>query len=131
MPRILLVEDEELNRDMLRRRLLKRGYEVEVALDAAECFDKVAANRPDLILMDVQLRPEGREVGPDGWEATRYLKGRAESRSIPVIALTSFAMAEDRDRSRDAGCDDYESKPVNLESLLKKIEALLAGKATP
>jgi CheY-like chemotaxis protein len=124
--RILLVEDNENNRDMLTKRLSRRGYEVVCAVSADDCFAKLCAGRPDLILMDVELLP-----GPDGWEATRRLKGDPETRSIPVLALTAHAMAEHRDRSLEAGCDDYDTKPIELPRLLAKIEALLQRMQNP
>jgi CheY-like chemotaxis protein len=125
MPRILLVEDNEYNRDMLSRRLARRGYEVLIAAEAAEAYAKARAEQPDLILMDVELIP-----GPDGWEATRQLKAMPETRAIPVIALTAHAMAEHRELSMQAGCDDFDVKPVDLPRLLGKIEALLARGAS-
>ncbi len=132
MPRILLVEDDAVNGDMLSRRLARKGYEVVLAIDAEESFAKAKSDRPDLILMDVELRPaDGREPGPDGWEATRRLKAMPETRSIPVIALTAHAMAEHRNKSLEAGCDDFDTKPVELPRLLEKMQALLQRKATP
>jgi CheY-like chemotaxis protein len=119
MPKILLVEDQEDNRDMLSRRLTKKGYQVDLAVDAAEAFARIAADRPDLILMDVGL-PE-----VDGWEATRRLKDAPETRTIPVIVLTAHAMTEHRERSLAAGCDDFDTKPVEFPRLLEKIQALL------
>jgi CheY-like chemotaxis protein len=119
MPTILLVEDQEDNRDMLSRRLTKKGYQVTLAVDAADAFAKIASNRPDLILMDVGL-PE-----MDGWEASRRLKAAPETQTIPVIALTAHAMAEHREKSLEAGCDDFDTKPVDFPRLLEKIQALL------
>jgi CheY-like chemotaxis protein len=119
MTRILLVEDNEMNRDMLSRRLLRRGYEVIVATDGAEGVAKAQANAPDLILMDMSLPVL------DGWEATRRLKAAPETRVIPVIALTAHAMSGDRDKAIEAGCDDFDTKPVEFDRLLTKIEALL------
>lgn len=119
--RILLVEDNELNRDMLSRRLGLRGFAVSIAVDGAQAVDKAALELPDLILMDISL-PE-----MDGWEATRRIKAAAATRAIPVIALTAHAMAGDRERSLAAGCDDFDTKPVELDRLLGKINALLAG----
>jgi CheY-like chemotaxis protein len=119
MSRILLVEDNELNRDMLSRRLLRKGYEVLIAEDGAAGVAAAAASRPDLILMDMSL------PGIDGWEATRRLKAAAETRAIPVIALTAHAMPADRDKALAAGCDDFDTKPVELPRLLEKIESLL------
>ena len=119
MPTILLVEDNDLNRDMLSRRLSRRGYEVEVAVDGAEALEKARAAAPDLVLMDMSLPVL------DGWEATRQLRASDDTRDIPVIALTAHAMAEDRGKALDAGCDDFDTKPVEFARLLGKIEALL------
>ena len=123
MPRILLVEDNEMNRDMLSRRLTRRGYEVAVALDGEQGVAMARSEVPALILMDMSL------PGLDGWEATRRIKTAPETRAIPVIALTAHAMAGDREKAIAAGCDDFDTKPVDLERLLGKIEALLGGKA--
>jgi CheY-like chemotaxis protein len=120
MPKILLVEDNEMNRDMLSRRLLRRGYEVAVALDGEQGVAMARTEAPALILMDMSL------PGMDGWEATRQLKAAAETRSIPVIALTAHAMAGDREKALAAGCDDFDTKPLDLARLVDKIEALLA-----
>ena len=120
MPKILIVEDDEMNRDMLSRRLVRRGYDVVLAVDGGEGVVKAATERPDIILMDMSL-PE-----VDGWEATRQLKRSPETQAIPVIALTAHAMAEDERKAIDAGCDDFDTKPVELNRLLGKIEALLA-----
>jgi CheY-like chemotaxis protein len=120
MPRILLVEDNEMNRDMLSRRLLRKGYEVIMAVDGQEGVDLGRRERPDLILMDMSLPVL------DGWEATRQLRASAETRSTPIIALTAHALSTDRERAIDAGCDDFDTKPVELPRLLAKIEALLA-----
>lgn len=120
MPRILLVEDNEMNRDMLSRRLLRKGYEVIMAVDGQEGVDLGRRERPDLILMDMSLPVL------DGWEATRQLRAAAETRSTPIIALTAHALSTDRERAIDAGCDDFDTKPVELPRLLGKIEALLA-----
>lgn len=117
--KILLVEDNELNRDMLSRRLALRGFAVSIAVDGARAVDQAALEMPDLILMDISL-PE-----MDGWEATRRIKAAAATRAIPVIALTAHAMAGDRERSLEAGCDDFDTKPVELDRLLGKIAALL------
>jgi CheY-like chemotaxis protein len=117
--RILLVEDNEMNRDMLSRRLSKRGYEVLIAQDGREGIAMAHSQSPDLILMDMSLPVV------DGWEATRRIKSEAETRSIPVIALTAHAMAGDEEKARSAGCDDFDTKPVELPRLLTKIEALL------
>jgi len=119
MAKILLVEDNELNRDMLSRRLLRKGYEVVLAVDGKEALEKAVSEVPELILMDMSL-PE-----IDGWEATRRLKAAAATRAIPVIALTAHAMSEDRQKALAAGCDEYDSKPVEFRRLLRKIEALL------
>jgi two-component system cell cycle response regulator DivK len=119
MARILLVEDQEDNRDMLSRRLSRRGHEVSLAVDAVEALAQVAADRPDLILMDVGL------PGMDGWEATRRLKADPQTQAIPVIVLTAHAMAEHREKSLAAGCDDFDTKPVEFPRLLEKIQALL------
>jgi len=120
MTRILLVEDNEMNRDMLGRRLQRRGYEVIIATDGAEGIAKAQADTPDLILMDMSLPIL------DGWQATRRLKAAPETRSIPVIALTAHAMSGDRDKAIEAGCDDFDTKPVEFDRLLTKIEALLS-----
>ncbi len=119
MARILLVEDNELNRDMLSRRLVRKGYDVALAVDGKEALEKAATEQPDLILMDMSL-PE-----IDGWEATRRLKRAEATRAIPVIALTAHAMSEDRQKALAAGCDEYDSKPVEFRRLVRKIEALL------
>lgn len=119
MPRILLVEDNELNRDMLSRRLLKKGFEVSLAVDGEGGLAMARSATPDLILMDMSLPIM------DGWEATRQLKASPETRHIPVIALTAHAMGEDRQKALDAGCDDYDTKPIELERLLMKIAACL------
>lgn len=122
MTRILLVEDNEMNRDMLGRRLQRRGYEVIIAIDGAEGVGKAQTDAPDLILMDMSLPVL------DGWEATRRLKAAAETRAIPVIALTAHAMSGDRDKAMEAGCDDFDTKPVEFDRLLAKMEALLNGR---
>lgn len=119
MSTILIVEDNELNRDMLSRRLRRRGYEVLLAVDGEDGLDMARANTPDLVLMDMSLPTV------DGWEATRRLKADDVLRHIPVIALTAHAMANDRDRALAAGCDDYDTKPIELPRLLEKMEALL------
>ena len=121
MSKILLVEDNEDNRDMLSRRLTRKGYEVAIAVDGGEGVARAATEQPDLILMDMSLPVF------DGWEATRRIKADPATRSIPIIALTAHAMAGDRDKAVAAGCDDYDTKPVELPRLLEKIEALLAG----
>jgi two-component system cell cycle response regulator DivK len=120
MPKILLIEDNEMNRDMLSRRLLRRGYEVVVAVDGQEGVAKARAEAPALVLMDMSLPVL------DGWEATRALRADPATRSIPVIALTAHAMAGDREKALAAGCDDFDTKPIELERLIGKIEALLA-----
>ncbi len=119
MPTILLVEDNELNRDMLSRRLMRKGYEVLIADDGAKGLSAATDGKPDLILMDMSLPVL------DGWEATRRLKAEPQTRAIPVIALTAHAMSSDREKAVAAGCDDYDTKPVELERLLAKIERLL------
>jgi CheY-like chemotaxis protein len=120
MPKLLLVEDNEDNRDMLSRRLIRKGYEVSMAVDGADGVAKAQAERPDLILMDMSLPIM------DGWEATRQVKADPRTAATPVIALTAHAMAGDREKAVAAGCDDYDTKPVDLPRLLAKIEALLA-----
>ena len=119
MAKILLVEDNEMNRDMLSRRLERKGYSVSLALDGAEGLAKARTEAPDLILMDMSLPVM------DGWEATRQLKASDATRSIPIIALTAHAMASDEQKAHEAGCDDFDTKPVELPRLLGKIEALL------
>ena len=121
MPRILLVEDNEMNRDMLSRRLERKGFEVVLAVDGVGGVEMASSHAPDLVLMDMSLPVL------DGWEATRRLKAAPATRHIPVIALTAHAMAGDRERALEAGCDDYDTKPIELPRLLAKIEALLAG----
>lgn len=123
MAKILLVEDNEMNRDMLSRRLVRRGFEVVVAVDGQEGVALAAREAPDLILMDMSLPVT------DGWEATRLIRADGLTRRIPVIALTAHAMAGDRDRALEAGCDDYDTKPVDFQRLLEKIARLLNGKA--
>jgi two-component system, cell cycle response regulator DivK len=119
MAKILLVEDNDMNRDMLSRRLSRKGYETVEAVDGQEGIETARSARPNLILMDMSLPVL------DGWEATRRLKADPATSSIPVIALTAHAMAGDRERALDAGCDDYDTKPIEFPSLLAKIEALL------
>jgi CheY-like chemotaxis protein len=121
MAKILLVEDNEMNRDMLSRRLERRGHQVTIAADGQQALDLAASDKPDLILMDMSLPVVS------GWDATRKLKADDATRAIPVIALTAHAMAEDEKRARESGCDDYDTKPVELPRLLGKIDALLAG----
>jgi CheY-like chemotaxis protein len=125
MPKILLVEDNEMNRDMLSRRLVKKGYAVELAFDGAQGLEMARLQHPDLILMDMSLPVVS------GWDATRDLKADPQTRPIPVIALTAHAMATDRDQALAAGCDDYDTKPIDLARLLEKIETLLARKTAP
>jgi CheY-like chemotaxis protein len=120
MPKILLVEDNEYNSDMLSRRLARKDFQVLCAADGAEAVRLARAERPDLILMDMQVPVL------DGWEATRQLKADADTAAIPVIALTAYAMCGDRDKALQAGCDDYDTKPVEWSRLLEKIHALLA-----
>ena len=122
MAKILLVEDNEMNRDMLSRRLLRKGYAVVVATDGREGIAMARSEAPDLILMDMSLPLL------DGWEATRQLKAAPETRSIPIIALTAHAMAGDREKAIEAGCDDYDTKPIEFARLVDKIEALLKGR---
>src|SRR5438874_9935963 len=122
MPRILLVEDNEMNRDMLSRRLERRGYTVVMAEDGAKGVALARSDSPDIILMDMSLPVV------DGWEATRQIKAAPETKAIPVIALTAHAMAGDEERALASGCDDYETKPVDLPKLLAKIDALLQNK---
>jgi CheY-like chemotaxis protein len=124
MPKILLVEDQELNRDMLTRRLERRGYRVVTALDGAEGLAMAVTETPDLILMDMSLPVI------DGWEATRRLKSDPATSPIPVIALTAHAMSGDRERATEAGCDDYDSKPIELAGLLTKVQSLLGRSVT-
>jgi two-component system cell cycle response regulator DivK len=124
MPKILLVEDNEMNRDMLSRRLERRGYQVIIAVDGQEGVALAQSQTPDLILMDMSLPVL------DGWEATRQLKAAPATRSIPIIALTAHAMSGDREQALEAGCDDYDSKPVEFARLLGKIQALLNKEAT-
>ena len=119
MSLILLVEDNEMNRDMLSRRLIRKGYEIEFAVDGAQAVEIATQKRPDLILMDMSLPVL------DGWEATKKLKADPATAAIPIIALTAHAMNEDRERALEAGCDDYDTKPVELARLIEKIETLL------
>lgn len=124
MPRILLVEDNEMNRDMLSRRLERKGYEIVIAVDGGQGVEMAKSSTPDIILMDMSLPVL------DGWEATRRIKADAALRTIPIIALTAHAMAGDEEKAREAGCDDYDTKPIDLPRLLGKIESHLARKAT-
>lgn len=119
MPTILIVEDNEMNRDMLSRRLQRRGFDVVIATDGLAGVDAATTQQPDLVLMDMSL-PE-----IDGWEATRRLKANPATAAIPIIALTAHAMAGDRDKAIAAGCDDYDTKPIELPGLLEKIGRLL------
>ena len=123
MSKILLVEDNEMNRDMLSRRLERKGYEVVIAVDGEAGVDMASSASPDLILMDLSLPVM------DGWEATRRIKADAATQDIPVIALTAHAMAGDEQKAREAGCDDYDTKPVELNRLLGKITSLLGGES--
>ena len=116
--KILLVEDNDLNRDMLSRRLIRRGYEMVLAIDGQEALDIASRVVPDLILLDMSLPIV------DGWEVTRQLKAAPATASIPIIALTAHAMSGDRERALAAGCDDYETKPIDFPRLLEKIETL-------
>ena len=120
MAKILLVEDNEMNRDMLSRRLVRRGYEVVIALDGESGVEMAQTHVPDLVLMDMSLPVL------DGWEATRRLKIDPVTKHIPIVALTAHAMSGDREKAIEAGCDDYDTKPVELARLLGKIDALLA-----
>jgi CheY-like chemotaxis protein len=120
MTKILLIEDNELNRDMLSRRLQKRGYEIVMAVDGESGIAMAQSEAPSLILMDMSL------PGIDGWEATRRLKGLPATRHIPIMALTAHAMPSDRDKALAAGCDDFDTKPIELPRLLQKITALLS-----
>jgi CheY-like chemotaxis protein len=124
MTRVLIVEDNELNRDMLSRRLARRGYEVLVAHDGAQGVAMASTTDPDVVLMDMSLPVL------DGWEATRQLKAASGTRAIPIIALTAHAMTGDEARARDAGCDDFDTKPVEIDRLIGKIERWLT-KAPP
>jgi CheY-like chemotaxis protein len=119
MAKILLVEDNEMNRDMLSRRLVRNGHEVAIAIDGQQGVDMALSQRPELILMDMSLPVI------DGWEATRRIRANDATRGIPVIALTAHAMSGDREKAIEAGCDDYDTKPVEITRLLGKITALL------
>ena len=120
MAKILLVEDNEMNRDMLSRRLLRKGYEVIIAVDGEEGVRMAQSSKPDLILMDMSLPVI------DGWEATRQIKAIVGLQSIGIIALTAHAMVQDKERALAAGCDDFDTKPIDIDRLTQKIEALLA-----
>jgi CheY-like chemotaxis protein len=119
MPKVLYVEDDEMNRDMLSRRLERRGFQVVLAFDGQQGVALARSEAPDLIVMDMSL------PGVDGWEATRQIKAAPETRAIPIIALTAHAMSGDREKALSAGCDDYDVKPVDFTRLLGKIQALL------
>ena len=121
MPKILLVEDNEMNRDMLSRRLVRNGYEVVIAVNGQEGLDMAAGEKPDLILMDMSLPVL------DGWEATRRLKADPATSGIPVIALTAHAMESDKEKALAAGCDDFDTKPIELPRLLEKMKAFAPG----
>ena len=120
MPKILLVEDNEMNRDMLSRRLIRRGYEVVMAEDGAKGVELANSESPDIILMDLSLPIM------DGWEATRTLKANDSTKAIPVIALTAHAMKSDEDKAKEAGCDDFDTKPVDLNRLIEKMDKYLS-----
>lgn len=124
MPKVLLVEDNEMNMDMLSRRLRRKGYEVIPATDGEQGIAIAQAQKPDLILMDMSLPIVS------GWDATRSLKASPDTQSIPVIALTAHAQSRDREQALQAGCDDFETKPIELVSLLQKMELLLGKAAT-
>jgi CheY-like chemotaxis protein len=123
MAKILIVEDNEMNRDMLSRRLARQGFEIAFALDGKQGVEKAASEMPDLILMDMSLPVM------NGWEATEKVKSNPKTKGIPVIALTAHAMSEDREKCIAAGCNDFDTKPVDLPRLLEKIKALLAAKS--
>ena len=120
MTKLLLVEDNEMNRDMLSRRLARHGYEIAIAVDGAQGIEMASSEEPSLILMDMSL-PE-----IDGWQATQKIKSMRDLKHIPIIALTAHAMPSDKEKALDAGCDDYDTKPIELPRLLSKIAALLA-----
>ena len=119
MAKALIVEDNEMNRDMLSRRLIKRGYEVAIAVDGQQGVDMAGSEKPDIILLDMSLPIM------DGWEAARHLKADDATKQIPIIALTAHAMAGDKEKALEAGCDDYDTKPVDIKRLLGKMEILL------
>jgi CheY-like chemotaxis protein len=121
MSKILLVEDNEMNRDMLSRRLQRRGYEIVIAVDGKQGVAMANSEHPDLILMDMSLPIM------DGWEATKNIKANTSTKSIPIIALTAHAMSGDREQAMKAGCDDYDTKPIDLPRLLTKIEVFIAA----
>ncbi len=116
--KILIVEDNEMNRDMLSRRLIKKGFEIIIAIDGEEGVKKTISEKPDLILMDMSLPVM------DGWEATKKLKSNSDTSKIPIIALTAHAMAQDKEKALAAGCDEYDTKPIDLDRLLSKISSL-------
>jgi two-component system cell cycle response regulator DivK len=120
MAKILLVEDNEINRDMLSRRLERRGYQVVIALDGEQGVSMAQSELPDLILMDMSLPVL------DGWEATQRIKATPETQAIPIIALTAHAMVGDREKAMAVGCDDYDTKPIEFQRLLEKMEKILA-----
>ena len=120
MIKILLVEDNEMNRDMLSRRLMRKGYEILIAVDGEEGVAMASSQAPDLILMDMSLPKM------DGWQASRLLKSQPDTQHIPIIALTAHAMKEDMDKALEAGCNDFDTKPVELDRLLEKITSLLS-----
>jgi CheY-like chemotaxis protein len=122
MPKVLLVEDNEMNRDMLSRRLVKRGYEIVMAIDGQQGVDMAVSEKPDIILLDMSLPVV------DGWDAAKQMKANPASASVPLIALTAHAMASDKERALSAGCDDFDTKPVELPRLLGKMETLLKAK---
>jgi CheY-like chemotaxis protein len=121
MTKVLLIEDNEMNRDMLSRRLIRRGFEVIFAVDGQQGIDLARSQRPDIILMDMSLPVI------DGWEATRRVKSDDATRGVPVIGLTAHAMSGDREKAIEAGCDDYDTKPVEFDRLIGKIERLLGA----
>jgi CheY-like chemotaxis protein len=122
MPKVLLVEDNEMNRDMLSRRLVKRGYEIVMAVDGQQGVDMAVSEKPDIILLDMSLPVV------DGWDAAKQMKANPASAGVPLIALTAHAMASDKERALSAGCDDFDTKPVELPRLLGKMEVLLKAK---
>ena len=124
MPRILLVEDDELGRDLLSRRIGRRGHDVLLALDGREAIRTAQTEQPDLVLMDLGL------PGMDGWSAATRLKATQETRDIPIIALTAHAMSGDRERALAAGCDEYLSKPVDFDQLIRRIKSLIENRAS-
>jgi CheY-like chemotaxis protein len=123
MTRVLLVEDNEMNRDMLSRRLQRRGFEVAIAVDGQDGLDKLTQQTPDLVLLDMDLPVI------DGWEVARRIKAGDQTKNIPIIALTAHAMVGDREKALAAGCDDYDTKPIDLPRLLEKMRSLLGTRA--